>query len=64
MPYEHLEHEGDEDFSDYLVRGELKRQPIVPTEKEKLPKDKRLEKEQEAYMDWNNPLLWEGDIDG
>lgn len=63
MPFKDLEHEGDEDFDAFSVRRSVKKEKKEKIKQRKLTAEERLEDEQKEYMNINNPLLWDGDID-
>lgn len=68
MGYEHLEHDGNEDFAEYETRGDKpKEEPIAFSSEQselelELQEEARLAKEQEEWLNFNNPALWDGEI--
>lgn len=61
MPYKNLEHDGGDVFSS-LNREETNK---TKKEREELAEEqieKHKEIAQEAYMDMENPVLWDGEI--
>jgi hypothetical protein len=62
----HLEHKGNEIFEAANVSTaeliNITEEIVIPDEGEE-EKEKRLLEAQKTYMHFNNPLLWNGDID-
>lgn len=63
MKLKHLEHQGNEEFSQFTDRREFKKIEKVKEVKEKLDAIKQREADQREWMKTNNPFLWNGDID-
>jgi hypothetical protein len=63
MPLKHLEHDGNEDFLESQQNRATHKIKNITLHKDDAEKKERLRKDlQEAWLDIDNPLLWDGEI--
>lgn len=66
MGYEHLEHDGNEDFAEYETRGNKEHENLFPVSEPEPTEDELEEQKAKLQKEWlslENPALWEGDFD-
>lgn len=63
MPFKNLEHEGNENFNEFSIRQDVKREKKEKVNQRKLTKYERLEEQQKEWLSPENPFIWDGDVD-
>lgn len=65
MGYKNLEHDGNEDFlkDSFPNRKSFDEQLIIDNEKTKEQEEIEKQQKQVAWMNQDNPFLWDGEID-
>lgn len=65
MPFKNLEHDGNEDFLNDVVKARtvVAEEVLEQKEVEDSGLEEKLIEKQQKWLDPRNPFLWEGDLD-